>query len=151
MENYKLNPEAVPSRLYRVQYANSQTKWSKCYGLQASSTFTPLRYAGLRNAVEYHLNWVCRKSSPFISTFGNRQHAKNWVNRWSRRNKKPCHLIEIQLNPNDQMTVFRVKKLVHDLDIGMRLPATQYYSEYLFFQNIPARSIVRATPIYGKA
>jgi hypothetical protein len=143
MDSYQLGPGDFPLTLYRIDYPGAQTTWSPRWGFQAASTFTPLRVAGLRNAVQYHLDWRSRITSPFISTFGNRQHAENWANTWIANNNQTCYLLEIRLDADDDVRVFRVRSLVDRLGVTTRLDPSQYHSEYLCFQRIPSEAVVR--------
>ncbi|PVG03481.1 hypothetical protein CPB86DRAFT_793410 [Serendipita vermifera] len=147
MDSYQLGPGDFPLTVYRVDYPGAQTTWSPRWGFQAASTFTPLRAAGLRNAVQYHLDWQNRVTSPFISVFGSWQHAKNWANRWFENNNQICYLVEIRLEANDDIRVLRVRTLVDRLGITTRLDPSQYHSEYLCFQRIPSEVVIRRIPI----
>jgi hypothetical protein len=143
LDDYELDPSEFPLTLYRIDYAGSQTTWHQRWGFRAASNFTPVRVAGLENAVSNHLDWYHREhKSPFISTFRQKRHAMNWANRWIARNYGYCWIEEIQVDASDDVRVFRVKDLVDRLDISTpNLKAAQYHSEYLFLHRIPEELI----------
>ncbi|KAG8852732.1 hypothetical protein FRB91_006066 [Serendipita sp. 411] len=144
INTYKLRRQEFPITLYGVDYPGSQTAYSEEEGFQADSDFTPYYTTGLRNAVEYHLDWQCRIPSPFISTFSNREHARNWARTWRENNdNEMCYIVEMRIKANDGVTVFRLADLVNELDIPTSLHASQYRSEYLCFRHIPAETVVR--------
>ncbi|KIM26855.1 hypothetical protein M408DRAFT_330422 [Serendipita vermifera MAFF 305830] len=145
MDSFRVSQHNFPLTLYRVEYPGTQTSYSQQSGFQAASTFTPYSINGLRNAVEYHLDWRCRVLSPFISTFSNREHAHNWARVWSENNNHRdwCFVVVVTLMPQHGVTVFRVADLVNRLGINTSLDPSQYESEYLCFQRIPPGAVVR--------
>jgi hypothetical protein len=149
LNSYQVGPDYFPLTVYRVDYPGSQTTYSPYGGFQAASNFTPRRITGLRNALEYHLNWQCRILSPFISTFGSRQHAENWAQVWSENNGYGlCNIVVITIDEADGVMVFDVADLVNRLGVVTSLHPSQYHSEYLCFRHIPSEAIVRRDPVY---
>ncbi|PVF94363.1 hypothetical protein CPB86DRAFT_876454 [Serendipita vermifera] len=148
LDDYEVDYYEFPLTLYRIDYQGSQTTWHKKRGFQAASGFTPVRVAGFQNAVENHLDWYHRQyKSPFISTFGDRQHALRWANRWIARNHGYCWIEEIRIDDDDGVRVFRVKDVVDQLGITTNLKYTQYWSEYLCLHQIPERLVVSRTQL----
>ncbi|KAG8852731.1 hypothetical protein FRB91_006065 [Serendipita sp. 411] len=144
MSPYQLRRGDFPITLYRIHYPGSQTTFSRQLGLESASDFTPYRVKGLRNAVKYHIDWQCDIPSPFISTFSNRGHALNWARTWRANNgDQPCKIVELVIEANDGVAVFRLADLVDGLGITTTLEPSQYRSEYLCLHNIPPEAIVR--------
>lgn len=78
-------------------------------------------------------------ASPFISTFGDRHHAENWARDWSNRhNNETCYIVEIKIEEEDNVIVFRVNDLVNRLGVTTSRPSSEYRSEYLCFYRIPS-------------
>ncbi|KAG8811294.1 hypothetical protein FRC19_004003 [Serendipita sp. 401] len=138
INSYKLDRQEFPVTLYRVDYPGCKTTYSQEEGFQAQGNFTPYYDYNLRSAVEYHLNWNCKVPSPFISTFENRQHARNWARDWrEKHHNQLCHILEIRLEANHGVAVFRVADLVDELGISTDSP-----DEYLCLHWIPSEAVV---------
>lgn len=149
INSYQLGREAFPLTIYRVDYPEARATYSHQRGFQSAGNFTPQRVNGLRNSVAYHLDWSCRKKSPYISAFGIKQHAENWARNYSERNGYgTCEIVEICIEEADNVIVFRVADLVRSLNIFTPLQPSQYRSEYLCFRHIPSEAIVRREPVY---
>lgn len=148
MNSYRVRRRNFPLTVYRIDYPGAQTTYSQQWGFQSAGNFTPYHVNGLRNAVTYHLDWQCRTPSPFISVFGNRQHAENWAQLWNDRNSGTCYIVTITIQAEDDVIVFRVANLINRLGVTTSLHPSQYHSEYFCFRRIPAEAIVRREPVY---
>ncbi|KAG8754510.1 hypothetical protein FRC14_004999 [Serendipita sp. 396] len=137
MMPFELRLQDFPVNLYRVQYPGSQTRYSLQRGFRAASNFTPYTINGFRNAIAYHIDWRCRVRSPFISLFRGRQHARNWAQRWAdNQNGGSCEIVQVWINADDDVMVFRLAYLLDRLGISTSLDRSQYQSEYLCFRHI---------------
>lgn len=146
INSYKIDPSNFPLTLYRFEYPGVQTTYvSRLEGFKSASNFTPRRLKGLKNAVEFHMDWSCRTASPFISTLSNRRHAHAWARKWSENhNYEQGFVVTIKIEMHHRVTVFRVADLVNRLGITIvGLNPEQYESEYLCFHHIPPESIVK--------
>lgn len=143
LDYYQIPRHHYPLTLYRIDYPGAQATYDSESGFQAAGSFTPYHVTGLRRAVEYHLNWRSRIPSPFISAFRNRQHAENWANVWRGNNDyQRCYMIEMRIDADDGVVLFRLGYLVDRLGISTPLLPSQYSSEYLCFRQIPAEVVV---------
>ncbi|KIM23818.1 hypothetical protein M408DRAFT_249169 [Serendipita vermifera MAFF 305830] len=152
MESYR--HRELPSTLYRVHHPGAQASYSDDYGFNAASNFLPLYLTGLQDAVGNHLDWEHRRfTSPFISTFDNKQHAVRWAQRWYENNDdndEMCYIMEINIEEEneDDVIAFRVTELVNRLGLSIPwLKPSQYRSEYLFYRQIPSKVIVDVEPV----
>ncbi|KIM26859.1 hypothetical protein M408DRAFT_178249 [Serendipita vermifera MAFF 305830] len=144
MQIPQVDPRNFPLTLYRVTHSEASTTYSPRRGFHAANKRRPETLGEFCTTVEKHLRWRCKDASPFISTFKDRTHAYNWARRWSRNhNRNPCYVVEIEVMPGDDVTVYRVTELVEELEVDPGpLQPEQYASEYLFLHHIPPEAII---------
>ncbi|OWY96585.1 hypothetical protein PHMEG_00033118 [Phytophthora megakarya] len=125
--------DQIPSKLYRVRYSGNQSLKSRCRpAFTVSNDF--------KTAVEQHLTWCSCEPTPFVSLFGDQNHAMNWAHHLLEHGYHDVVLLEIdssRLGP-----LFRVRDLVTNHKVQTTLPEYMYQDEYLVLRKIPRRSII---------
>ncbi|MCJ1263472.1 hypothetical protein MMC22_003342 [Lobaria immixta] len=153
MEFYRLRSEALPRKLYRVDYYNTWSKFVYGTGFQAatsdpnhssSSNSTTFESASdidaFWKAMRDQLNPRSAVHSPFVALFSNGRQAKNWALRWEVRNQRACHLVEIS-----PMVLLRLDiPIFHPHTLRFRIPdlSNTQGSEYLCLHMIPEAAVV---------
>jgi len=124
MSGYPLDHHSLPSLLYRVQYEQTRTSYTRRNGLQAASQ-DYLRFgAAVRNAIKTHYDWASRVPSPLVSTFTNYVHAERWAAR------RPGVVTILTISTAE----------LRRNDIVFERPGNN--KELFFLHKIPARAIV---------
>ncbi|OWZ06233.1 hypothetical protein PHMEG_00021544 [Phytophthora megakarya] len=136
VNQYQCSTNEKPHRLCRVQYDGSMSLQAR--GNQNFSSEDEFKWA-----IEAHLNWFNHTPTPFVSTFSNRQQAKNWAHRCSGNGHKVEAILE--LNPLRFGPIFSVLRLVQDRHLGVNtnLSESTYVNEYLVLDEIPRNSIIQ--------
>ncbi|KAI9745075.1 MAG: hypothetical protein M1818_001353 [Claussenomyces sp. TS43310] len=137
MERIQLPSFEIPSKLYRIHYAGSQTGCD-----DGGFWAVELRYctsvSRALETIESHVNWWSNEPSPWISTFSNRAAAENWALTWKRNNNgQDCDVVEIDGSRLLDCLIVRVRDVLH--------PMERPYSsmEYLVLHHVPQDAIVR--------
>lgn len=151
MDFYRLRPEALPRKLYRVDYHDSWSKFVPGTGFQAatsdpnhSSITTTFDSASdidaFWKAMRDQLNPRSAVRSPFVALFSNGRQAKNWALRWEVRNQRACHVVEIS-----PMVLLRLDiPIFHPHTLRFRIPdlSNTQGSEYLCLHSVPEAAVV---------
>lgn len=146
MEFFGIDPPS--DTLYRIQYEGCATTYSPHSGLTAKDTSTFYTdcddiYIDFGGAVEDHLCWRKHYDSPFISVFGNKQHAENWALDWSKRHHdKICQVFEIKASKLVRSYIFSAHEIRENLPLQVSEKAeASIKDEYLICYRIPAQAI----------
>lgn len=153
MEIYRIRPEALPRKLYRIDYHDTWSKFLPGTGFQAaaldpnhrsSTTITTFQSASDLNAF-----WQCMRDqpnprscvrSPFVALFSNRRQAKTWALRWEVKHQRACDVVEIS-----GMALLKLDVPVfHPHTLRFRIPdlCNTQESEYLCLHSVPETAIV---------
>ena len=151
--NLQKSGKAIPRVLFRVQNIDpdfgTKVKYDVNDGFEASDpqTLHHNKY-NFKRSVSKHLNWKWWgdfEPSPYISTFEDERHAKNWARKWCDRHQHDCKIFTIRTSELDNY-LFRVVDLVDELGIdlntiGRGLPRNTVKDDYLCLHRIPASAI----------
>lgn len=136
----------LPEKLWRVTHGNSQSRWDKHTGHLVASDQSRKFYnkAGLKKAVESHINWWGPKPSCFLSVFSDKDHARRWAAKCEKKHP-PAYIHEIvaECLPGGPSIVLDMEMLMAKLDIKNRYSA----HELLFLHRIEYWSITTSRPL----
>ncbi|CAG8277099.1 unnamed protein product [Penicillium salamii] len=153
MDLFDLAAYEIPATLYRVQYAESVTKYDFDGGLEAQDDETIFdEETGLDDfidAVERHLSWEY-ENTIFISLFADKTHAENWMlERHLRFRSTDCTLLEIDMTELLGFYVFRAQEIVDMFSLSVPNGAySTVADEYLVVHYIPPSSILSSQTVY---
>ncbi|CAG7915772.1 unnamed protein product [Penicillium olsonii] len=153
MDLFDLATYEIPATLYRVQYAESVTKYDYDGGLEAQDHSTIYDEGeGLDNfinAVERHLSWDS-ENTIFISLFSDKTCAEDWMlERHLRFRSTDCALLEIDMTELLGFYVFHAQEIVDMFSLS--IPEEAYSTiadEYLVVHYIPPSSIMSSQNVY---
>ena len=139
MKTLLLAPARLPSTLYRIDYTDAQTTFDPAKGFVASDPRAPplaeLNY--LRLAFLSHASWG-RVPSPFISTFADERHARNWALAQGDVS------VRMMVIDTTRLPTGQVLRAVDGYQkLGIEVPANaRTEHEYLCLNRIPATAVV---------
>ncbi|KAK1773617.1 hypothetical protein QBC45DRAFT_339459 [Copromyces sp. CBS 386.78] len=136
--NYTVPCSQLPRYLYFVEHSQSQAHRNNQGDFEAADQWTPLR--GLDHLYPLmleHVDWSNRRPTPFISTFGDYNHALNWARQ--RRPWAIIHKIDTEKLGNRDCWAFYA--LAFTL-LGFEPDLICFESEFLFLYTIPSSAIV---------
>ncbi|MBE3043948.1 hypothetical protein IMZ48_15520 [Candidatus Bathyarchaeota archaeon] len=134
-------------KLWRVTHSSSQSHWDRStfHMVAANDPGTFPNKASLKEAVEAHIDWKSRKTSPFLSVFSDEGHARQWA-LW--RNP-PVYIHEIDTThlPTGPSILLDMEVLMAELKIKHEFPK----HELLFLHRIPYGLIKTSETLLGKS
>ncbi|MCJ1475401.1 hypothetical protein MMC13_004063 [Lambiella insularis] len=150
MDDFCLDPQELPTTLYRVQYSGCITNYGDRSGLTAWDSQTTYIhngddkvFDGFGGAVEDHIWWNRCRYSFLISLFGSKRRAENWALNWSVKHPRGfCTVYEIEAAELWGRYIFRASQLCNELDLQVpREAKVSIRDEYLVAHNIPWQAI----------
>ncbi|KAI1931098.1 hypothetical protein LOZ58_003576 [Ophidiomyces ophidiicola] len=144
MNDYRVSTEQVPNRLYYVHHGRSQANTMDGIKAQDPTFFHAHNHALYiyKESVEDHLEWTCRKPSPYISLMAHKEHAENFARLMSRKTGRPSQVFHINGKKLNTSYVFEVRHLRKALCLSLK-PSAQIDSEFLVLHRVPEKAIIR--------
>ena len=155
MDELRVQDKDLPTRLYRVQYDRSVTRFrsaEKGTDLEAQDTQTFYTWPERDNfahAVQKQFHWGHRGKQPFISVFSDKDYAMNWAMYapWNRRgySTSECQLLTVDTTKlGKESYVFKLNTLVGQLGVVLRQGIGNHEEgAYLFLHRVPEEAIVQ--------
>lgn len=105
--NSDIVPVQVPSVVYRVHRAGSQTRYSWGTGFAAKNQTTIVNYPSIRDRFGLaHLNQQTNISSPFVSVYRSLSHAEAVARFFAERHNEDTYVVTIDTNHLPRGPVF---------------------------------------------
>jgi len=144
MDNFRVEPEALPRKFYRVNFNGTWSEYVPSTGFKAAGTNTTFQLATqvdrFWQSIRDQLKWNSGVRSPYSSLFNDRRHAENWALRWEDNNKQPYDVWEID------GTMLRDIYVFHPSTLQRQQPARALFrtepSEYLCLHLIPETTFI---------
>ncbi|MCJ1470697.1 hypothetical protein MMC07_009344 [Pseudocyphellaria aurata] len=151
MDYYRIRPEELPSKLYRVDYPDSWVKFIPAIGFQAA-TLDPNHHSidstfesasdleAFWQSMRDHLDPTSGVRSPFVALFGDETQAKTWALRREVQHQRVCDVVEISGVALSRLSV----PTFHPHTLRFRIPDlwNTQGSEYLCLHSVPLLAIV---------
>lgn len=154
MEEFRLNADQIPPRLYRVQYNGSATIYHPDTSLMTRNRVkfhvnSLIGHISFGHAVEQHLNWDKTDGSIFISLFSDRTHAVNWMHSMKSNHEGGGNFRFLEVDSSQIGTpVFKASEIVEAL--GLDIPggaSDSVKNEYLVTNLIPGHAVVNCQSV----
>ena len=143
----ELEVTTLPESLYQINHAGSRTIAGDGFKAPRQIGHSPNDEQAIE-VTRRHLNWLNTEESWWISTFGNKDHARRWAEIWRVNNPNLYCRMEILNTKNIKTRIFNAVTFIQYFGIPLKqdLDISQFNDEYLVTNYIPATAVRASVP-----